>query len=201
MESIGYRLRQLRKVNRYRQDDISSIMNITNQTLSKYETGVIKNIPTEKLLTLAKLYHTTAEYILTGKDAKKTERPSDGERTLNKIGIGKRIKESRIARGYTQKELAERVQINISTICRYETGLIESPRKVVITEIARKLNVSPSWLITGETDTEYDSQKNSEAVYLRKQEYDLIKKYRKLNDKDRDTVEQVINVFIKANKG
>lgn len=44
-ESIGERLRRLRKEKNLTQIDVCNALHVTNQTLSKYEKGTISNIP------------------------------------------------------------------------------------------------------------------------------------------------------------
>ncbi len=57
------RIRDLREDNDYTQKDIAKILNCSQQAYSKYELGQ-RDIPTEILIALAKLYNTTSDYIL-----------------------------------------------------------------------------------------------------------------------------------------
>ena len=63
------------------------------------------------------------------------------------IEIGKRIKLKREECGLTQEELGKAVDLNKSTIQRYETGKIEKIKLPVIQAIAQVLKVDPNWLI------------------------------------------------------
>lgn len=63
METVGQRLRRLRKEKKFTQKYISGLLHITDQTLSKYEKDVITNIPNDKIERLAELYNTTPAYI------------------------------------------------------------------------------------------------------------------------------------------
>lgn len=61
--------------------------------------------------------------------------------------IGTRIKEVRLEKNLTQKDVAQRVNVATSTINRYEKGLIENIKIPVVKSIASALGVDPSWLM------------------------------------------------------
>ncbi len=62
------------------------------------------------------------------------------------IEIGLRIKQRRIELDLTQEELGNRLNLNKSTIQRYESGAISKIKLPVLQEIAKQLNVDPDWL-------------------------------------------------------
>ncbi len=57
------RLRDLREDYDLKQKEIADLLNTTQQQYSKYEQG-IRELPTHHLITLAKFYKTSADYIL-----------------------------------------------------------------------------------------------------------------------------------------
>ena len=57
------RIRDLREDNDYTQKDIAKMLNCSQQAYSKYELGQ-RDIPTEILISLAKFYNTSTDYIL-----------------------------------------------------------------------------------------------------------------------------------------
>lgn len=63
-----------------------------------------------------------------------------------KTEIGKRIKQRRLELEMTQEDLGKRLNLNKSTIQRYESGAISSIKLPVLQAIAQKLNVDPDWL-------------------------------------------------------
>lgn len=65
--------------------------------------------------------------------------------------IGGRIKERRKELNLTQDYLAEKLDVNKSTIQRYESGTIDNTKKLVVEGLANALRVSQEWL-TGKTD-------------------------------------------------
>lgn len=60
----GERIKQLRKELNLTQEDIGNALGIQKAAIQKYEKGTVKNIKRENLIKLAKLLHTTPEYIL-----------------------------------------------------------------------------------------------------------------------------------------
>ena len=69
------RLKDLRIDNDYLQKDIANILNISQQYYSKYELGNF-TIPTEHLITLAKFYNVSIDYIVGLSDEKKSLKKS-----------------------------------------------------------------------------------------------------------------------------
>lgn len=60
--------------------------------------------------------------------------------------IGERIREKRIEKGLTLKQLGDLVGVDSSTILRYEKGEIKKIKLPVIESIAYALSVDPTWL-------------------------------------------------------
>lgn len=76
------------------------------------------------------------------------------DKDLRKM-IGSRIKQRRTELGLHQKYIAELMDVNASTIQRYEAGTIDNTKKLILEGLAESLHVSVEWL-KGETD-EYES--------------------------------------------
>lgn len=58
------RIRQLRESKGLTQEELAKRLNTTKQTISKYEKGIVTNIPSDRIEALAKILGTTPEYIL-----------------------------------------------------------------------------------------------------------------------------------------
>lgn len=69
--------------------------------------------------------------------------------------IGHRIKQRRTELNLGQQYLAERLDVNKSTIQRYEAGTIDNSKKLILDGISEALHVSTEWL-RGETE-EYET--------------------------------------------
>ena len=65
--------------------------------------------------------------------------------------IGSRAKQRRLELGLNQQYVAEKMDVNKSTIQRYETGSIDNTKKLVLEGLADALHVSVEWL-KGETE-------------------------------------------------
>ena len=72
----GERIRRLRIEKRITQIELAEKLNTTKQTISKYEKGIVTNIPSDRIEALARILETTPEYIL-GWDMEKTEKNND----------------------------------------------------------------------------------------------------------------------------
>lgn len=64
MDKLGDRICALRKKNGLTQFELAEKLNTRKQTIGKYETGIITNIPLSRIQELAKALDTTPEYLL-----------------------------------------------------------------------------------------------------------------------------------------
>jgi len=69
--------------------------------------------------------------------------------------IGSRIKQRRLELNLGQQYIAEKMDVNKSTIQRYESGTIDNSKKWILKGLAEALHVSVEWL-KGETE-EYET--------------------------------------------
>ena len=76
--------------------------------------------------------------------------------------IGKRAKARRKELGLTLDYMAEKLDVNKSTIMRYEKGVIDNTKRLVIEGLATALHVTPEYL-RGETD-DYQSEVNDKRT-------------------------------------
>lgn len=58
------RIRCLREEKGLTQEELAKLLNTKRQTISKYEKGIITNIPSDKIEAMASFLDTTPEYIL-----------------------------------------------------------------------------------------------------------------------------------------
>ena len=66
--TIGKKIARLRKKLGMTQVYLADKANITSQMLSKYETDIVTNIPTDKLERIAEALHTTPTYLMGWED-------------------------------------------------------------------------------------------------------------------------------------
>ena len=67
--------------------------------------------------------------------------------------VGIRIKNLREQKGMTQKNLADRANITVATLSRYENNQ-RTPMSDIIVKIARALGTSTDYLLTGDGEIE-----------------------------------------------
>ena len=60
----GDRIRELRRAKKITQEEMARLLSTTKQTVSKYEKGIVSNIPSDRIEAMAKILDTTPEYIL-----------------------------------------------------------------------------------------------------------------------------------------
>lgn len=92
--------------------------------------------------------------------------------------LGQKIKAARKAAKLTQRELAEKLGKNFSTIQKYENGIVEPPISL-IPEIAKAIGISPIELMETAIPWPTDMQP---AVEARERREKLISAYALLND-------------------
>jgi transcriptional regulator with XRE-family HTH domain len=78
---------------------------------------------------------------------------------MNTNSIGERIKNVRIEKGISQSELAEKIHISASTLCRWEKGLVE-PSFESIHDISTALNISIESILGLSPKTEHSKKRN-----------------------------------------
>ena len=77
------------------------------------------------------------------------------DKELRKL-IGSRARKRRMELNLNQQYIADKLDVNKSTIQRYESGTIDNTKKLVLEGLAEVLHVSVEWL-KGETD-EYETK-------------------------------------------
>lgn len=69
--SKGKRIKGLRESKNLTQEELAKFLKTTKQTISKYEKGIVTNIPSNRIEEMAKVLDTTPEYILGWEQTKK----------------------------------------------------------------------------------------------------------------------------------
>lgn len=81
---IGARIRLKRKENGYTLEEVAQKLGVSKQTVQRYETGVIANIPSDKIELLSELFNTTPAYLM-GWDANVEKVPMDTDTITIKV--------------------------------------------------------------------------------------------------------------------
>lgn len=104
--------------------------------------------------------------------------------------FGEKIKSARKAKGLTQYQLAEMVNVKHNSVCDWEKGK-SKPDPDMIELLCGVLEVTPTWLVGSKSDDEY-------AVIIGKVMkepglLDLIDDYINLSEDDKKAVRQIIS--------
>lgn len=111
---------------------------------------------------------------------------------------GKRIKARRKDLGMTQEELGQKAGVTKATINKYETGIVQNLKRSTIEDMAKALNVSPSYIM-GWTDNVAEVHTNNGVIgqnsgtitvnnaerTLSKEELELLRIYNKIGMRGR----------------
>ena len=107
-------------------------------------------------------------------------------------GLARRTKAARLAAGFTNaSQFALYVGVSKQYLRNIEHQKCLSPQAVPIAKIARGLNVTIDWLLTGA------GLPGVEALDIQPQEFDLLEAYRAAKQSERATVVMVLNRYLK----
>ena len=95
----GDRIRNLRKSKNITQIEMAARLNTTKQTISKYEKGIVTNIPSDRIEAMARILDTTPEYILGWEEKENPTVDNDGisENVMKLIEFAKQVPEDKAA--------------------------------------------------------------------------------------------------------
>ena len=150
METMGERIKYLRKQKGLTQDDLSKKLNTSSQNIWKYEHGVVKNIPLDKLLLLADALDTDILYLQMGFHPESEEASKLNEELNTELIklIGYRIRKARKQKGLSQVDLANKLNTSSQNIWKYENGYIVNIPVTKIFDLAYALEVPVEYLLT-----------------------------------------------------
>lgn len=92
--TIGDRIKKTRENLKISQTELANLSNTTKQNIYKYENGIITNIPSDKIETIAKILHVSPAYLMGWNDIKKETIPYNPQEMIPIPVIG------RVAAGY-----------------------------------------------------------------------------------------------------
>ncbi len=90
--------------------------------------------------------------------------------------LAKRMKELRMDRGLTQRELGEIINVTKVSICCYENGT-RTPTLETLLDLANYFEVDLDYLLG--RDKKVDSKPNEKTIRMAKEEIELMKELRK----------------------
>ena len=102
------------------------------------------------------------------------------------------LKKYRTKKGISQEEMAKKISVHATHLSRYERGL-SAPSIEVVKKIAEVLDVSIDELAFG------NKNQNIEQTINDRELVSLFKNVQLLNDKQKDTVKDLLSAFILKN--
>lgn len=111
---------------------------------------------------------------------------------IDKVSMGKRIKEIRKAAGLRQWQLAQILGTTQSAVHKYEHGVIPEPRRLI--ELARIGRTSIEWLLTGQ----HWENGSTEKERLGEETFQLAMALRQFEEKERRVVEDAMRILSEA---
>ncbi len=86
---LADRLKSMRKAKRMTLEELADAIGTSKQTIHRYETGVISNVPPEKIVAIAKALDTTPQALMGWADSERSIRDVDGvsPMTVKKLPI------------------------------------------------------------------------------------------------------------------
>lgn len=109
------------------------------------------------------------------------------------INVGERIRELRVAAGWSQAELAKKISVTRPTVTQWENGSTKNVRDENLVALARVFGISVDELLTGETLLAVREGKPNYGVGAEtKEEEVLLTKFRHLNPDDRARIQTII---------
>lgn len=102
--------------------------------------------------------------------------------------MAQRIKQRRIAMGYTQDELASKLGLQKSAIAKYENGRVENIKRSIIEKMANILECKPSYLMGWEDNT------SPSTLTLSDIEVKIVLEYRKSDEITQSMVLRILSI-------
>lgn len=161
---------------------VAKKVGVSEATISRWESGDIANMRRDKIVLLANALHVSPAYIM-----------GDSELpyiSYNTNTIGDKLRILRETFGFTQEELANKVQLSKPNICKYEKGTVE-PNIETLLKFSELFNVSLDYLLC---KTDIPNITNLETPNP------ILNKYNKLNTLGKTKAENYIDDLLENNK-
>lgn len=120
--TVGNRIKELRKKLHLSQVAFADMINVSKQTLYKYENDIITNIPSDKIESIAKICNVSPAHLMGWEEA------DEGGSYVPSATI----KALRIKKGFSQENLAEKLNIPLYVYTAYENNVYNFTDETII---------------------------------------------------------------------
>ena len=193
--NLGELIRNYRNANGLTMQDFAARSGLSKGYISMLEKGkhpqndkpIVPSIDT--FSKVAKAMHTNLNELLVMVDGDQLidlsgrNQPVHNQCDIEKINVGKRIKDRRKELGMTAEDLAASIKVSPATVYRYESNFISNMGIDKISPIARALKVSEAYLM-GRTDRKnaaiYERDTDDALLFIKctsKEEYDRLNEF------------------------
>lgn len=125
--TIGRNIKYKRTESGMTLEDVASKTGVSRQTIQRYESGVISNIPSDKIEKIANALHTTPSYLMGWENTEQT--------------FAENITANRKRLNMTIAELAQTLNITVSTLMDWEKG-IHKPNQQMVNKLCQAFGVT-----------------------------------------------------------
>lgn len=120
---------------------------------------------------------------------------------MSENDLSRKIRDLRALHGLTLEQVAQQVGVGRSTIRKWETGMIENMRRDKIAKLAAALHTTPGYLMGWEDSPPHNLTVKEAASIFAKDELELIRKYRCLDERGKSAVLNVLNFEYESRPG
>lgn len=172
-------------------EELAKKVNTSKQTIQRYESGVIANIPSDRIEQIAAALHTTPASLM-GWDRQSEEEEAALPAAQT---IGRNIRYLRESLSLTQRELGEAMQVSDRTVSTWESGF-KKPRSETLDKLAGFFGVDRDALIAPPLSRSAQQNPTEQKLLL------LARKVSDIPPEQRDriikTFEDTIDLYLKA---
>ena len=111
------------------------------------------------------------------------------------MGFGAKIKDLRIENNWTQEYVANKLNISVPALSRYESGMYEPKDLSMVSQFAQLFNVTTDYLL-GLSDERVTTINNVDEEYI-----NFYEGYKDLDDAHKDILRATLKAFVDAKKG
>lgn len=191
--NLGKRIKRIREARGMSRSELGEVLELNNPDIriGSYENG--KKFPQmQMLINIANALGVSWQWLMTGRINSITYM------AMNDLGY--RLKKVRKARRMTRKEIGDLIGINYADtrLDAYETGKTY-PREKMLNKIAEALEVSSSWLATGELDNQTMKSLEEKGIFHLvfepfSEEIKCFYQFRDFLDKNKSVIENTLTI-------